>query len=113
MEREAYIFLTLIGGNTCRSIIRSALQEYGNPQADIYHLNQSPDYLPVLLQNLRVVIRGLGRVGASADLATLNEIRSKSEAFMGLGKGSKHKDAITNIMQWIEKSRDSIIHRGS
>ncbi len=113
LEREAYIFLTLIGGNTSRSIIRSAMQEYGNPQSEVYQLNQSPDYLPVLLQNLRVIIRGLGRVGTSADLAALNEVRAQTEAFIGMGKGSKHKDAIKNIMQWVEKSRDSIIHTGS
>ncbi len=113
LEREAYIFLTLIGGNTSRSIIRSAMQAYGNPQSEIYHLNQSADYLPVLLQNLRVIIRGLGRVGASADLATLNEIRTKNEAFLHLGKGPKHKDAIKNMMQWVEKSRDNLIHKGA
>jgi len=113
LEREAYIFLTLIGGKTSRSIISSAMQAYGNPQSDIYRLKQSPAHLPALLQNLRVIVRGLGRVGTSADLVALNEIRTKAEAFVSLGKGPQHKDVIKNILQWVEKSRDNIIHKGA
>ena len=99
LEREAYIFLTLIGGTTSRSVITSAMQEYGNPKSEIYRLKNSATHLPSLLQNLRVVIRSLGRVGGSADLANLNEVRSNAEGFISLGKGSKHKDAVKNIMQ--------------
>jgi hypothetical protein len=113
LEREAYIFLTLIGGNTSRSVITSAMQEYGNPQSEIYRMRNSVTFMPSLMQNLRVVIRGLGRVGSSSDLAALNEMRTNSDAFVSLGKGPKHKDAINNIMQWVEKSRDSILHKGS
>jgi hypothetical protein len=113
LEREAYIFLILIGGKTGQSVIRSAMQEYGHPQSEVYRLRHSRDLLPALLQNLRVLIRGLGRVGSSADLAALNEIRTQSNAFLELGKGSKHKETIKHILQWLDKARDSIIHRGT
>lgn len=112
LERETYIFLTLIGGNTSHSVLTSAIQEYGNPQSEMYRLKQSQTYLHAVLQNLRVVIRGLGRVGRSVDLAALNEIRTQSQAFIQLGQGSKHKEAIINIMQWVEKSRESILQKG-
>ncbi|MEN8245555.1 MAG: hypothetical protein ABFS43_11715 [Thermodesulfobacteriota bacterium] len=112
LEREAYIFLTLIGGNTSHSVLTSAIQEYGNPQSEMYRLKQSQTYLHAVLQNLRVVIRGLGRVGRSVDLAALNEIRTQSQAFIQLGQGSKHEEAIINIMQWVEKSRESILQKG-
>ena len=78
----------------------------------MYRLKQSQTYLHAVLQTLRVVIRGLGRVGRSVDLAALNEIRTQSQAFIQLGQGSKHKEAIINIMQWVEKSRESILQKG-
>jgi hypothetical protein len=63
LEREIYIFLSLVGGNTARALIRSAAQEYGDPKGKIYLLREGKRFLPTLLQLLRIVSRGLGRVG--------------------------------------------------
>jgi hypothetical protein len=41
LEREAYIFFALVGGNTGRSVLMSALKEYGNPDSEIYQLISS------------------------------------------------------------------------
>ena len=62
LEREAFIFLSLVAGRTARQIILDACVEYGDPEADIYHSDNSPDYLPHLLKHLQVVIRAMGRL---------------------------------------------------
>lgn len=112
LEREIYIFMALIAGNAGRSVVRSALKEYGNPAADLYRLARSADHLPLLIKNLRVVIRGIGRLGNSGDLGTLNEIRSHQAAFIDLGKGTRHHSQVLQIMEWAAKACDDIAHQG-
>ena len=79
LERELYIFLSLVPCDTGKTILRSAVNEYGDPGAEIYHFKESDKFMGALLQNLRVVLRGLGSVGASQDLARLEAVKTHNE----------------------------------
>ncbi|MBU0985969.1 MAG: hypothetical protein KKH68_01845 [Proteobacteria bacterium] len=91
LVREIYIFLALIGGVTAHKILRSALEDYGNPQAKIYTLKGSQDHMKALIQLLQVAIRGLSRLGHAEDLSLFKEIRRNEKQFVDL-KTQKHAD---------------------
>ena len=64
LEREVYIFLSMIETIVGRSVLRSAVNEYGSPESDLYFLKESDRYMSHLLQNLRIAIRGLANIGS-------------------------------------------------
>ena len=108
LEREIHIFLALIGGSTARSVIRSAVKEYGNPNSEVYHLKESRQHITAILQHLRVAIRGLGRVGETIDLSLLEEVIARDKEFIRLIKAPGHDELIRQIMHWSAKSMDRI-----
>jgi hypothetical protein len=111
LEREVYIFLSLVGGNTARALIRSAAQVYGDPKGKIYLLKQSKRFLPNLLQLLRIVSRGLGRMGGEKDLILLEKIRTQKEKFLeGIG-GERHKRYVELTIKWVEASMQRLAAR--
>ena len=59
LEREIYIFLSLVGGPLATGVIRSALKEYGSPDSDVYTLSESRNNMLNILQLLKVLIRGM------------------------------------------------------
>ena len=64
LERELYIFLSLVGGDAAYRVIRAAADEYGNPECRCYQLKNSFKYLPLLLQQLgRLLAPPLLRLG--------------------------------------------------
>jgi hypothetical protein len=107
-EREAYIFLSLVGGNTARSVILSAVKEFGNMESEIYKLRKSQTHLADLLQLLKVAVRGLGRIGKSEDIYLLDHLKATAAELMGLGKAVYHEELIHQILEWIEVSKRSI-----
>jgi hypothetical protein len=58
LEREIFIFLSLLSGKTAHLILVSALTEYGDPKAGIYRNLRAATYLPVFLQHLKIIVRG-------------------------------------------------------
>lgn len=104
LEREVYIFLSLVGGNTARALIRSAAQVYGDPKGKIYLLKESKRFFPNLLQLLRIVSRGLGRIGGGKDLSLLENIRTQKEKFLEEIDGERHKKYAELTMKWVEAS---------
>ena len=61
LEREVYIFFSMIHTIVGRSVLRSAVAEYGSPESDLYFLKESDRFMSHLLQNLRIAIRGAGQ----------------------------------------------------
>jgi hypothetical protein len=112
LEREAFIFFSLVGGTSVHSILRSAVKEYGDPDSVIYHRKQSKNNIGALLKNLRIAIRGLGRVGGSGDLSTLDEVCGNGDRLSAIGKTNRNKLQINQIMNLIEESKQQIIQRG-
>jgi len=108
LEREVYIFLSLVGGNTARALIRGAANVYGDPKGEIYLLNDSERVVPALLQLLKIVSRGLGRVGERKDLSLLREIRTGEKGFLEAIGQTGHKEHVKRAMKCVEMSMQSI-----
>ena len=67
LEREIHIFVSLLGGDIARSVLRSALNEYGNPDSEIYQINSEKSIFEAFLLHLKIILRGLGRAGDASD----------------------------------------------
>lgn len=103
LEWEIYILFSLVGGETSQIVVASALGEYGNPDAEIYHLSRSKRALSWLLLILQVAARGAARSGRASDLALLNQIKEKLDSFIALGGDARTRKQIINLGKWLDK----------
>ena len=110
LEREIHLFFSLVGGKTAVAVMRIALKQYGDPDAEIYHLSNSAKHMAALLQHLRVVIRGFGRVGCLEDLPLFQRVKKRELDFAALNE--KTITTIPRIMELIDLSIQKIQQRG-
>jgi hypothetical protein len=111
LERESFIFLALVGGTTARSVIRSAIKEYGSPDSALYGGSHSPSHLMQVLQNLRLAIRALGVIGEMDGLALLDEVLEKQEVFIHTIKDRACRTKIRNLHEWVSEAQKQIKFR--
>jgi hypothetical protein len=111
LEREAYIFFSLVGGASAHSILLSVLKEYGDSESRIYRARESRRYTGALLQNLRIVVRGLGRVGGAEDLPALDSIKDNRSQMESIESSERHKLIVDRIVAWTENAKQKIIDR--
>jgi hypothetical protein len=111
LEREVYIFFALVGGNTGRSLMMSALKEYGHPKSDIYQLKGSQKHMTDLLQLLKIVVRGIGRIGESDQTAVLDQVKAQLQVFLQMTESMHCEDLIHQIQEHIFNSTQSIEER--
>ena len=103
LERELYIFLSLVGGETGTTILRSAAYEYGDPTSAIYGQKESSNCMGALLQNLRVALRGVGSLGTMADVALLETIKTQEETFGRLKNDRQYRAQARHITEWVDE----------
>ncbi len=103
LEREAYIFLSLIGGSAAHKIVRDAAEEYGNPHARIYMLEKSSENVPAIMQLFKVIIRALHRFGDVNDLPILQSVIKQEKAFMAKVPDNQYL-AVKRVMEWVGRS---------
>jgi len=108
LEREVFIFLSLVGGSTGHRIMQSALAEYGNPFSKIYVLASQTEHLKTILQLLQLVARGLGRFGDADDIFLLEGIGSRTRAFYALRPEQAHLELVDRVQSWIDNTLQSI-----
>ncbi|UCD78880.1 MAG: hypothetical protein JSW26_26345, partial [Desulfobacterales bacterium] len=108
LEREVHIFLALAGGDTAAMVLRSALKVYGNPESQVYHMQESAGHMTSLIQHLAALIRGFGRIGKTQDLALLDEIKEYKQGFLDLGNDPRHEVLIRRILGWIDMAKNEI-----
>ena len=113
LEREAHIFLALIGGKTATAVIQEALKVYGNPTSRIFLLKESPNFLAVLLQHLGILIRGIGRVGSESDFALLDDILKRQQVFMNLSEEPRHMALVRRTLGAIDSAKHEISTRNA
>ncbi|MDA8137550.1 MAG: hypothetical protein M0036_02750 [Desulfobacteraceae bacterium] len=112
LERELYIFLSMLDSDTSKNILRSAAHEYSDPSAAIYSQKESENCLGALLQNLRVTLRGVGSVGSVSDVPLLEKARANEESF-GRLKNDRHFRAQARLItEWVEEAVKLIKFRG-
>jgi len=104
LERELYIFLSLLDCDTGRAILRSAVAEYGDPTESIYQSKHTAGCVGALLQNLRVSLRGVGSVGNMSDVNMLEYIKTQEEAFGRLKNERQNRTQARRISEWVEEA---------
>ena len=108
LEREIFIFLSLLSGKTARLVLVSALTEYGDPKAGIYRHLRAASYLPVFLQHLKIIVRGVGRVGTRDDVGLLRQISEYGLELSQLSGTPENQRSVVRTMGWIENVIRSI-----
>jgi hypothetical protein len=111
LEREVHIFLALVGGKTAFEVMRSALNDCGNPASQIYHLKESPNQMEPLLSHLAAVIRGWGRLGRKPDMPLLDEVKIRQDQFMDLLQDAHYQALVRHVMRLIDTSKAAISSR--
>ena len=104
LERELYIFLSLVECEAGKPILRSAVSEYGDPGAEIYHLKESDAFMGGILQNLRVALRGVGTVGNMGDVAILESVKGHNEDFQRLKNDRQFRAQARMVTEWADEA---------
>jgi glycerophosphoryl diester phosphodiesterase len=108
LEREVYIFLSLVQGETGYLVLREALEVYGNPGNPVYTLPESGSNLQILVQHLRTLLRGFGRVADRSDLDVFDEVSALEAEFKNLGDDPRHQQQVSKVMEWLERIKATI-----
>jgi hypothetical protein len=103
LEREIFIFLSLVAGKKAHLILVSALNEYGDPKSGIYRNPSATTYLPVFLQHLKIIVRGVGRVGTRDDVGLLRQISENGLQLSELDGTPENQRSVVRTMEWIDK----------
>jgi hypothetical protein len=111
LEREVYIFLSLVGGTTARALLRGAVRVYGNPAGELYLLDESERFMPYLLQVLKIASRGLGRVGQRKDMGLLDEVRTRHKDFLEIIAEKSQEELVRRAMEIVRISMQRIVSR--
>ena len=104
LEREVYIFLSMIETLVGRSVLRSAVNEYGSPESDLYFLKESDRFMSQLMQNLRICIRGLASIGSMESIPLIEAVKTREEVFQRLKKTKAHRDQSRLISEWVDEA---------
>jgi hypothetical protein len=109
LDRELFIFLSLVGGDAAYRVIRASAEYFGNPESRIYQSGNSMKCLPYLLEQLKILVRGLGRVGGKQDLMFLRKIKQREEAFMQFSEDPDYQGLVRQVLQWVDTSMDRAV----
>jgi len=109
LERESYIFMALVGGGTSRSILLSALKEYGHPESDLYLQSKSQKHMADFFQLLKVVIRGVGLLGDSNEIALIDGIKGRLEVFSQLTDSLHESDLINQLKDTSDSAKQQLL----
>ena len=113
LEREMFIFLSILNPSIVRPVLRSAMLSYGNPKSKIYGLKKSLENLKSIMTLLRITGRGFLRVGTAEDIDALRQVRKRHDDFLKL-KGDVHfVDTLTRIEDFADKAIQAIEDRTS
>ncbi len=104
LEREAIIFMAIVGGHTARSYLRDLLLQYGAPDADIYQRAAQGKSLSELMAQLQIVIRALGRAGNIEDVACFSALQEKEDEFCHLASHPAHTLRTKQSLKWIPEA---------
>jgi hypothetical protein len=108
LEREALIFLSLVGGGAARTIMRRALLRYSDPQSEIYSReSQNPFFGPVMY-HLRTIILGIGCMGNPKDKASLEMLRENIERLSDLDISVAYAQQVSRVLDSIKIAVQSI-----
>jgi len=108
LEREIYIFLSLVGGDMAHMVIRSAVKEYGDAGSEIYGLPRSIQSAKELILLLQVGVRGLARFKNEGDLVLLDRIIVQEPLFARFANSGRGEAGVKRLRGWVEEARKQI-----
>ncbi len=109
LEREIYIFCSLVGGSTARYVLRTAMKKYGNLNSEVYKSQDIRQNMPLILQHLKILVRAVGRMRQIEDLSFLSSIIELEPEFMKLCEGTQCRDKMRHVMKWTDTAMKDII----
>jgi hypothetical protein len=116
LEREIYIFLSILNPPIATHVLRNAARAYGDPRGQVYGLKKSRENLNSLVTLLRVVVRALERVGTPEDVEQLRQIKDKQREFLRRKDDPQFLDIMTRLSHYCDKAIQAIekrTHQGS
>jgi hypothetical protein len=104
LEREAMIFMAIVGGMTSRTYLRELVSRYGSPESDIFKNASTKIHLPEIMAQLQIVVRSLGRAGNSEDVESLKILQENGKALYQLDTHPAHKLKVKQLMNIIPQT---------
>jgi hypothetical protein len=101
----------LLGGDIARSVLRSALNEYGNPDSEIYQISSEKSIFEAFLLHLKIILRGLGRAGDASDEWIIEHTANQREELIALSTENRHTVLVDRVLDWAHKARENIHNR--
>lgn len=108
LEREVHIFSGLIGARTTFEVLSAALNVYGNPASQIYHLKQSPNLLEPLLLHLATIVCGFIRHADKSHFSLLAEVKSQQDRFRALHPDLRYHALVRQVMGFIDEDPEKL-----
>ncbi|MBU0481762.1 MAG: hypothetical protein KKG47_11755 [Proteobacteria bacterium] len=101
--RELVIFLSLVGGDSAKSIIHGVVEEFGNPNSSYYKEMSNKENLRHSLQLLQVAARGLRRFNDPQILTILDDVVRQEAAFIDLYDEPDPLNHVQRVMERIQQ----------
>ncbi len=111
LEREFIIFFALVSGTVATKVISDVAEYYGNPFNPIYQSGHGIQYISDMMQQLKIAVRGLGRVGSVSELKILDLLLQNISEFGRLHDSAGNNAEVKNTLVWIERSIAEIRRR--
>lgn len=108
LEREALIFLAIVGGHTARIFLREAFNSYGRTDSAFYQRESAIKDLSDAMAQLQILIRALGRAGNIEDIELLKALRKQEKALCNLNPHPANTLRVKQVMKWIPKAIKTI-----
>lgn len=108
LEREGLTFISLVGGKTARMVLRNAFAFYGDSKTELY---RNPLYAPFLndfISHLRIILRGLIRLGEPQDLDQLKNLEQSAADLMALDADPAFARRVKQTLQWVAPAMRAI-----
>lgn len=108
LEREALIFLGIIGGHSARVFLRDILSYYADPEAEVYCHRTSEKHISEIMAQLQIIVRALGRAGNADDVRLLKKLQDKDKKLRDLDPHPAHTLRVKQLMKWVPESINMI-----
>jgi hypothetical protein len=111
LERELYIFLSILNPPIAGHVLRNAVKAYGDPRGQIYGLKKARENLNSLITLLRVIVRALERVGTPEDIRYLKQIKEKESDFAMRKDDAQFLDMLGRVVHYCDRAIQAIEDR--
>jgi hypothetical protein len=108
LEREGLIFVSLAGGKTAQMVLRRAFDYYTDLKSEMYQNTFYSPFLFDIMSQLRIVLRGMVRLGEAQDLDKLKALEQSSAQLLALDADPTFVRRVKQTLQWVATAIRSI-----